>query len=66
MSIYELTILSMVLHTCSDAAPHSFARSRIDPVVTRTHAGEIYISSMLRMLCRKNMVEESTLVIIRI
>ena len=64
MCIDELTILAMVLHTCSDAAPHGLARSGINPVMARTHRCEIHISAVLRMLGREDMVEECTLVIV--
>ena len=66
MGIDELTIFSMVLHSCSHAAPHRLARRRIHPVVARTDRCEIHIAAVLRMLGRKDMVEERTLIIVGI
>ena len=36
MGIDELTVLAMVLHTCTHAAPHGLVRSRIVAIVART------------------------------
>ena len=58
----KLSILSVVFHTCSHAAPHRLIRSRIVAVMTRTGGSEIDIAAMLRMLGREDMVEHRSLV----
>ena len=58
----KLSILSVVFHTCSHAAPHRLIRSRIVAIMARTGGSEIDIASMLRMLGREDMVEHRSLV----
>ena len=58
----KLSILSMVFHTCSHAAPHCLIRGRIVAVMARTGGSEIDIAAMLRMLGREDMVEHRSLV----
>ena len=62
MGIYELPILSGILHTGADAAPHCSVRLRIDTVMSGTCRGEVDVAAMLRMNSREDMVEQCTLV----
>ena len=66
MRIDKLSVLTVVLHTCSHAAPHGFVGSRVVSVMTRTGWGEIHIAAMLRMLRREDVVEGSQLVVVGI
>ena len=66
MGIDKLSVLTVVLHTCSHAAPHGFVGSRVVTVMTRTGWGEIHIAAMLRMLRREDVVEGSQLVVVGI
>ena len=50
MGIDEFTVLAVVLHTGTHAAPHALVDCRVNAVVSRAHGGEIYVTSVLGML----------------
>src|ERR1035437_947945 len=56
----------MVLHTRTHTAPKAGLRLRVNPVMPRTHGCEIDKSTFIGMLSRKNMVVQSTLVVLDI
>src|SRR5574344_1380249 len=58
----KLSILSVVFHSSSHAAPHRLIRGGIVAVMARTGGSEIDIAAMLRMLGREDMVEHRSLV----
>ena len=64
LGIDELSILAVVLHTCSHTTPHGLVGSRVVAIVTRTGRGEVDIAAMLRVLGREDMVEHRQLVIV--
>ena len=57
MGIDKLSVLTMILHTCTHTAPHGLVRSRVVAIVARTSRCEIHITAMFRMLGREDMIE---------
>src|SRR5512133_2425591 len=66
MGVNKLVVFAVVFHTGTNAAPHRFVWSRINPVMTRSCRGEIDISTMFGMLGGKDVIVNSTFVIISI
>ncbi len=62
MGIHKLSVLAVVLHTCSHTAPHGLIGSRVVTVMTWTGRSEVHIATMLRMLAGEDMVKGSQLV----
>ena len=66
MGIDKLSVLTVILHSCSHTAPHGLVGSRVVTVMARTGGGEVHIAAMLRMLRREDVVERSQLVVVGI
>ncbi len=62
MSVYELSVFSVILHSGSNAAPHRAVGLGIDAVVTRASRGEVNVTSVFGVLGRQDMIEQSALV----
>ena len=50
MGVDKFTVLAVVLHTGTHAAPHALVYCGVNAVVSRAHGGEIYITSVLGVL----------------
>ena len=62
VSIDEVAVLAMVLHTGTNTAPHALVHLRIDAIRLRTESREVDITSCLRVLSGKDVVPHSLLV----
>ena len=62
MSVDEVPIFGMVLHTRTHTAPHTLVHLRVDAVSLWAQRGEIDVSARLRVLRRQDMIPHRILI----